>query len=132
MKLRVVTPTGIAIETEAAYVTLPGSEGELGVYPNHIPLVTNLVAGELAVRDKNGQVTYYAIAEGFAQIRPDQISVLTELATAESDIDEKAAEEAMNRAKLALEQRMSDEEIAAAEAALARAAAQLRLKRRNR
>lgn len=132
MTLRVVTPTGIAIDTPAEYVTLPGADGELGIYPNHVPIVTSLVPGELVVRQKGGATQHYAIAEGFAQIRPDQINVLTELATAEADIDERAAEEAIARAKAALEQRVSDEEIAAAEAALARAAAQLRLKRRNR
>jgi F-type H+-transporting ATPase subunit epsilon len=132
MKLRVVTPTGRAIECDAEYVTLPGAGGELGVYPNHVPLVTSLVPGELMVRETGGKQSSYAIAEGFAQILPDCVNVLTELATSEADIDERAAEEAMERARAALEQRISDEEIAAAEAALARAAAQLRLKRRNR
>jgi len=131
MKLRVVTPTGMAIENEVEYVSLPGADGEIGIFPNHVPLVTQLVAGELMLREIGGKTQYYAIAEGFAQILPDCVNVLTEVVTSENDIDEQAAQEAVERARAALEQRLSDEEIAAAEAALARATAQLRLKRRR-
>ncbi len=131
MKLRVVTPTGMAIENEVEYVSLPSADGEIGIFPNHVPLVTQLVAGELMLREIGGKTQYYAIAEGFAQILPDCVNVLTEVVTSENDIDEQAAQEAVERARAALEQRLSDEEIAAAEAALARATAQLRLKRRR-
>jgi len=113
------------------YVSLPGADGEIGIFPNHVPLVTQLVAGELMLREIGGKTQYYAIAEGFAQILPDCVNVLTEVVTSENDIDEQAAQEAVERARAALEQRLSDEEIAAAEAALARATAQLRLKRRR-
>ena len=60
-------------------VTLPGSEGDLGVYPNHIPLLTTLKPGEVRIL-KNGQEKFLAVGEGFVEITGSSVSVLTDMA----------------------------------------------------
>jgi len=112
-------------------VTLPGSEGELGIYPNHVPLLTTLNPGELRVL-KGGKETFLAIGEGFVEITGNSVSVLTDLALETSAIDESAAEAAVARAQAAMKENLGSEEIAAVEASLQKALAQLHVKRRRR
>ena len=78
LKLEIVTPEEKIYSEDVDMVTLPGSEGELGVYPNHVPLLTTLVPGELRVL-KNGRETALAIGEGFVEIKADAVSVLTDM-----------------------------------------------------
>ncbi len=76
LRLEIVTPEEKIYSEDVDMVTLPGSEGELGVYPKHVPLLTTLMPGELRVL-KNGRETAMAIGEGFVEIRADAVSVLT-------------------------------------------------------
>ena len=133
LKLRIVTPEGEAFSGEADYVTLPGSQGELGIYPNHERVMTTLTAGELDVRNDQDTV-HLAVGEGFAEIGPDAVCVMTEIAVRDSDIDESSAEEAIARAKeaLALAEKMTEDDVAATRAMLSRSLAQLNVKRRKR
>ncbi len=114
-------------------VVLPTTTGEIGVLPNHEPLMTMLEPGELAVT-ADGQTTYAAIGEGFAQITPGRISILTDLVARESEIDEDTVAKAIERAQAALADtaRLSDEDAAAMEAGLKRNLAMLGVKRRRR
>jgi len=84
-------------------VTLPGSEGELGVYPNHVPLLTTLKPGELRIL-KGGRETALAVGEGFVEIKGDSVSVLTDLALEATQIDEAAVEKAIESAKAAMKE----------------------------
>ena len=131
LTLKIVTPEGSAYSDEVNYVNLPGEEGELGVFPKHVPLMTRLKAGEVQVR-KQGEELFLAIGEGFAEITGEQVSILTDSALTEAEIDEDAAEKAIARAKEALSQKLSAEEIATTEALISRSLAQIRLKRRRR
>lgn len=133
LKLRIVTPEGEAFSGEADYVTLPGSQGELGVYPNHERVMTTLAAGELDVRNGD-QVVQLAVGEGFAEIGPDSVCVMTEIAIRDSEIDESSVEEAIARAKeaLARAEKMTEDDVAATRAMLSRSLAQLSVKRRKR
>ena len=70
LRLEIVTPEATAYSEDVEMVTLPGSEGELGVYPNHVPLLTTLNPGELRVL-KGGKETFLAIGEGFVEITGD-------------------------------------------------------------
>jgi F-type H+-transporting ATPase subunit epsilon len=130
LKLEIVTPEATAYSEDVEMVTLPGAEGELGVYPNHVPLLTTLNPGELRVL-KGGKETFLAIGEGFVEITGNSVSVLTDMALDVSAIDENAAEAAVARAKAAMKEDLGSEEIASVQASLSKALAQLHVKRRR-
>jgi F-type H+-transporting ATPase subunit epsilon len=131
LKLEIVTPEKTAYSEDVEMVTLPGSEGELGVFPNHVPLLTTLNPGELRVL-KGGRETFLAIGEGFVEITGSTVSVLTDMALEATAIDESAAETAVARAKAAMKDDLGKEEVAAVQASLQKALAQLHVKRRRR
>jgi F-type H+-transporting ATPase subunit epsilon len=131
LKLEIVTPETTAYSEDVEMVTLPGAEGELGVYPNHVPLLTTLNPGELRVL-KGGKETFLAIGEGFVEITGNTVSVLTDMALEPAVIDENAAEAAVARAKAAMKEDLGSEEIVAVQASLQKALAQLHVKRRRR
>jgi F-type H+-transporting ATPase subunit epsilon len=132
LKLEIVTPEGRAYQDDVDMVVLPGSEGELGIYPAHVPLMTQLAPGEVRIF-KDGKQTELVVGSGFAEITQTQVSVLTDSALEDESIDENVAEEAIRRAEAALKDKsLASEELAEAEAALARSLAQLRFKRRRR
>src|SRR6476661_4577519 len=130
LRLEIVTPEKIAYAEDVEMVTLPGSEGELGVYPNHVPLLTTLNPGELRVL-KDGRESFLAIGEGFVEITGTSVSVLTDMALEASVIDESAAEAAVARARAAMKEDLGKEEVAAVTASLQKALAQLHVKRRR-
>jgi len=131
LKLEIVTPEKTAYSEDVEMVTLPGSEGELGVYPNHVPLLTTLNPGELRVL-KGGKETFLAIGEGFVEVTGSAVSVLTDMALEPAVIDESAAEAAVARAQAAMKEDLGAEEVAAVQASLQKALAQLHVKRRRR
>ena len=100
--LEIVTPERLAYQDEVDSVQLPGSEGELGVLPNHAPLVSTLGAGELRLR-KGGTEETFAIVGGFLQVLPDKVVVMAETADIASEIDLEKAAEARRDAERALE-----------------------------
>jgi len=130
LKLEIVTPEKTAYSEDVEMVTLPGSEGELGVYPNHVPLLTTINPGELRVV-KSGKETFLAIGEGFVEITGTTVSVLTDMALDVTAIDEAAAEEAVARARAAMKEDLGAEEVASVQASLQKSLAQLHVKRRR-
>ena len=86
LALRVLTPDGAVLEGEVYEVTLPGSEGELGVLPAHAALLTKIVPGALAYRAPEGQGVV-ALAKGVAEVRDDRVTVLVEGAALAEDLD---------------------------------------------
>jgi F-type H+-transporting ATPase subunit epsilon len=112
-------------------VTLPGVEGQMGVLPQHIRLMTQMVPGELIVR-KGGHDDFMAVGEGLVEVTNDRVSIVTNMAVAVDKIDEAAAEEARQRAAARLREKISSEEVASVNAALAKSLAQLHVKRRHR
>ncbi len=131
LRLEIVTPETKAYSEDVEMVVLPGMDGELGVYPQHVPVLTTLKPGELRVF-KSGRETSLAVGEGFAEITGDSISVLTDMALEWTAIDESAAEAAVARAQAAMKEDLGSEEVAAVQASLQKALAQLRVKRRHR
>jgi F-type H+-transporting ATPase subunit epsilon len=131
LKLEIVTPEAKIYSEDVDMVTLPGTEGDLGVYPKHVPLLTTLRPGELRVL-KDGRETFLAVGEGFVEIKADAVSVLTDMALESEKIDAAAAEAAVERAKAAMKEDHSKEEVAALQASLQKALAQLHVKRRKR
>jgi F-type H+-transporting ATPase subunit epsilon len=131
LKLEIVTPVGTAFSDDVEMVTLPSVEGEMGILPQHIPIMTQMVPGEMIVR-QSGQDRFLAVGQGLVEITGDHVAILTDLAVPAEKIDEAAAEEARQRAQARLRERLSDEEVANVNAALARSLAQIRVKRRHR
>ena len=130
LKLEIVTPEEKIYSEDVDMVTLPGTEGELGVYPKHVPVLTTLKPGELRVI-KDGRETAMAVGEGFVEIKADGVSVLTDMALESEKIDLAAAEKAVERAQAAMKEDHTAEEVAAIQASLQKALAQLHVKRRR-
>jgi len=128
LKLEIVTPDAKVYSEDVEMVTLPGSEGEMGIYAQHVPLMAQIVPGEIIAR-KDGQDHFLAVGEGFVEITGDRVAVLADMAIAADNIDEAKAEEARLRAEARLAEHLDDEEAATVHAALAKSAAQLRVKR---
>ena len=132
LRLEIVTPESRAYSDDVELVLLPAIEGEMGIYPQHIPLITQLKPGELVVT-KGGKQTALAVGEGFVEVTGTKVSVLVDMALTEEEIDETVAEQAIKRAEARLkEQNVGDEEAALVQAAIARSMAQLHVKRRRR
>jgi F-type H+-transporting ATPase subunit epsilon len=131
LKLQIVTPEAIVYSEDVQMVTLPAMEGQIGVYPMHIPLLTQIVPGEIIVR-KDGEEHYLAVGEGVVQITHDGVAIVTDMAINADNIDEAKVEEARQRAAARLRDKISDEEVASVNAALAHSLAQLHVKRRRR
>ncbi|HTY86225.1 MAG TPA: ATP synthase F1 subunit epsilon [Candidatus Acidoferrum sp.] len=131
LKLEIVTPEAKVYSDDVDMVTLTGSEGEMGILPNHVPLMTQLVAGEIVAR-KGQDTVFLAVGDGFVQITADRVSVLTDMAIQADNIDEAAVIEAQKRAEARLAEKLSDEESARVHAALIHAHTQLKVKARRR
>jgi len=140
LKLEIVTPEGRTFpatgrdgkteSNDVEMVTLPGAEGEMGIYPMHVPLMTQIVAGEILVR-QGGRDFLLAVGDGFVEITGDHVAVMTDMAIKAENIDEAKAEEARRRAKARLAEKLSDEDAALAHATIAHSVAQLKVKRRT-
>jgi F-type H+-transporting ATPase subunit epsilon len=131
LKLEVVTPRGSVYSKEVDMVTLPGREGEMGILPQHAPLITLIGNGEIIAK-RGPEEDRLLITGGCADITQDRVSILTVFATDESEIDEKVAEEARARAEARLKEKLTPEETTLVQSAMAHSMAQLNIKRRQR
>jgi F-type H+-transporting ATPase subunit epsilon len=131
LKLEIITPDATVYSEDVEMVTLPGVEGEMGVFPLHVPLLTQMVPGEIVVR-KAGADSHFAVGEGLIEVTADHVAILTDMAIAAEHIDEAKVEEARQRAEARLQEKLSDEEVASVNSSLARSLAQLHVKRRHR
>jgi F-type H+-transporting ATPase subunit epsilon len=133
LTLEIVTPEARVYSDTIETVVIPTVEGEIGILPGHIPLLTQVESGELRVT-KNGKTDYLAVGNGFVQIDGDKISVLAESAINEEKIDPDAAEKAMKRAQesLATRESMEPAEVERLEGIVRSSIAQLLVKRRRR
>jgi F-type H+-transporting ATPase subunit epsilon len=131
LRLEIVTPDATAYSDDVDMVTMPGVEGQLGILPGRIPLMTQMAAGEMIVR-KNDQDRFLLVGDGFIEVTGDHVAILTELAIAADNIDEAKAEETRQLAAAQLRETMSAEEVASVNAALVRTLALLGVNRRRR
>jgi len=129
--LEIVTPEARVYSETVDAVTIPTVEGEVGILPGHIPLVTQVDHGELRV-SKGNATQLLAVGGGFAQVSGDKVSILADSAITEEKIDEHAVEAALKRAEDALRQKetMPPAEIERLEGVVRFAVAQLGVKRR--
>ncbi len=132
LHLQIVTPEGKSVAEEADCVVIPTSEGEIGILPQHSPLMTIVEPGELRIILGSTEKAL-AVGQGFAEIGPERVRILTAMAMEADEINEEEVEAAMELARKKLDDTTIDsEEMAAAEAAIARSIAALGLKRRKR
>ena len=131
LKLQIITPEATVYSEDVDMVTLPGVEGQIGILPHHVRLMTQMVPGEMIVR-RGGRTDYLAVGEGLVDVTGDQVAILTDMAIAAENIDEAKVEEARARAAARLREKISDEEVASVNAALVRSLTQLKIKRRRR
>ena len=130
LKLEIVTPQATVFSADVEMVTLPGVDGEMGVYPNHVRLMTQMVPGQVTVL-QDGAERLIAVGEGMVEVTASRVSIVTDMAIDADKIDEAKVEEARARAIARLQEKISDEEVAAVNASLARSLAQLQVKRRR-
>jgi F-type H+-transporting ATPase subunit epsilon len=129
--LEIVTPEARSFTGEVESVVVPGLEGELGILPGHVGLMTRIEPGELRVM-QGGTEIRLAVGGGFVEVLADKVSVLTDMALREDEIDLSAAEEAIRRAETAMrDQKLHGEEHATVQASLQKSLAQLKVKRRR-
>ena len=131
LKLEIVTPDAVVYSEDVEMVTLQGVEGQMGIYPQHVRLMTQLVPGEMIVH-KGGRDDFLAVGEGLVEITNDRVAIVTDMAVAAENIDEARAEEARQRAAARLQEKLSSQDLASVNATLTRSLAQLSVKRRHR
>jgi len=133
IQCNIITQERTVYSEQADYVSLPGTEGIMGILPNHAPLLTALNFGEVIIR-KDGDEHYFAIGGGFAEVRPDQVIVLADSAEHADEIDTERAQKARERAEQAMKEGVSEDAVAYAqiEAALRRAQIRVDVSRRRR
>ena len=131
LRLEIVTPEAKIYSEDVDFVTLPGVEGDMGIFPRHIPLMTQVRGGEVMAR-KGGQEFFLAVGDGFVEVTGERVAILTDMAIRAENIDEQKVEEARNRAEERLKEKLSNDEQAMVSAALAHSLAQLHVKRRTR
>jgi F-type H+-transporting ATPase subunit epsilon len=130
LKLQIVTPDGVILSEEVDLVGLRSVEGQIAILPHHIRLMTQMLPGEMLVR-KDGHDRFLAVGEGLVSVTGDSVMIATDMAIASESIDEAKAEEARQRAEARLQDKLSDEEVATVNSALARTLVQLKVKRRR-
>lgn len=131
LHLRIVTPERQVLDTMVDEVSVPAPDGPLGILPHHTRLMSKISPGELKIT-KGSKEDFLAVGDGIVEVAQGEVIVMTDLAKAEHEIDEREVEEARKRAQEALSQTLSGEEYATTLAALEKSLAQLRLKRRRR
>jgi F-type H+-transporting ATPase subunit epsilon len=131
LRLEIVTPQATIFSEDVHFVTLSVEEGQIGVYPQHVHVITQIVPGEISVM-RDGHERLLAVGEGLVEITGQKVSIVTDMAVPADQIDEAKVEEARARALARLQEKLSDEEVATVNASLVRALAQLEVKRRRR
>jgi F-type H+-transporting ATPase subunit epsilon len=128
----VVSAEESIFEGEAEFVVLPGESGELGIFPQHTPLITRIRPGAVRIKPVGKSEELVFVAGGILEVQPHRVTVLADTAIRGDDLDEAKAEEARKKAEEALANRSADVDYAKAQAELAEAMAQIQAIRKLR
>lgn len=133
IRCEIVTQEKLVFADDVDLVNLPGSEGRMGILPNHTALLTTLAFGEVVVR-KGGEEEFFAIGGGFVEVQPDKVIVLADSAERAEEIDVDRAEQARERAETMMREGVPEdpERVAQIRASLMRAQVRLDVGRRRR
>jgi F-type H+-transporting ATPase subunit epsilon len=133
IRCEIVTAERTVFEDDVDMVVAPGIDGQLGVLPQHAPLITALTFGELVIHREGQEDEFIAIGGGFMEVGPDHVTILADSAERAEEIDESRAEAALHRAQeLMSTEREVDVDLARAEAAMRRSTLRLKVARRRR
>jgi F-type H+-transporting ATPase subunit epsilon len=133
MKLhfQIITPDKVVFKDEVDSITIPTLDGQITILPNHIPLVSITNPGELVIK-KNNETKNIAVMAGFIENSHNNVRLMADAAELAEDIDEKRAQEAIERAKKAKDEAQDHTEIAEATAALERALTRIKIAQRKK
>jgi F-type H+-transporting ATPase subunit epsilon len=131
LRLEIVTAEGTVFADDVNEVVAWGIEGQLGILPHHVPLMTMLQPGDLLIK-KDNEEHYLAISGGFLEVRPDKVIILADACERAEEIDIERAEAARRRAEEILKTRPPEVDTAAAEAALRRSLARIKAAEKRR
>jgi F-type H+-transporting ATPase subunit epsilon len=131
LTLEIVTPDRAIAHDLVDEVEIPGADGYFGVLPGHTPLLASLQVGQLWYR-KGGETFYFSVAFGFAEVLPDRVTVLAQMAEPAEEIDVARAEEEKRRAHEGLTRRASDTDLEAARVSMMKALVRLQVATRAR
>ena len=121
----VVSAEASVFSGEAKFVVLPGQEGELGILPGHVPLITRIRPGVVRVQTAAGTEEGIFVAGGLLEVQPDRVTVLADVAVRSKDLDEAKAKQAIEAAEHAKEKASGEIDIALVQAKLSALSAQL-------
>ena len=131
LTLEIVTPESSVVSERVDEVQIPGAEGSFGVLPGHTPLLATLQVGELWYR-KGQETAYVAVSFGYAEVLPDRVTILAQIAESAEDIDVTRAETAERRARGQLARPLSDMDFERARLAMLKSLVRLQVASRNR
>ena len=131
LHVEITTAESSVYSGDVQMVLAPGAEGQLGILPNHAPLMTTLEPGEMMLREGDGEI-YLAVTGGFLEVTGNQVTILCDACERTEEIDEARAQEAQRRAQERLRMRTADIDLERTVAALRRAEMRIRLARRRR
>jgi F-type H+-transporting ATPase subunit epsilon len=129
IELNIATPDRGVVREQVDEVQIPGAQGYFGVLPGHTPMLAELAVGELWYR-KGQEKTYLSLAYGFAEVLPDRVTVLAQIAERADEIDVARAEEAKKRAEIRLQEAAKDVDYERARIALQKSLARLQVSTR--
>lgn len=131
MRLEIATAERVVYSEDVEILVAPGMDGQLGILPNHAPLLTALQPGEIRVV-REGEESYMAVSGGFLEVMANRVTILADTAERAEEIDTERAEEAMQRAQERIESSVSDMDLQRALASIRRSQARLLAARRRR
>ncbi len=131
LTLEIVTPDRAIAHDQVDEVEIPGADGYFGVLPGHTPLLASLQVGELWYR-KGGETFYLSIAFGFAEVLPDRVTILAQMAERADEIDVARAEDEKRRAETQMSRRPSEADLEMARISMMKALVRLRVATRAR
>ena len=127
VKIDVVTPEREIYSGEVEFVVIPGTMGELGVYPKHAPLLTTLQTGEIRMKLPDGVEESIFISGGFCEMLPEKITVLGDVAERADEIDQERAQAAAHRAEELMKTQGEKVDISTADASLRKSSIRLKI-----
>lgn len=131
MQLQIITAERAVFSGQVDALVAPGISGQLGILPNHAPLMTVLQPGELMVR-ADGDESYLALSGGYLEVLGNRVTILADAAEDVDEIDEARAQEALERAQQRIASRESDADLQQAVSSLRRAQVRVSVSRRRR